>query len=153
MSQRGAFVQGYNAQALVGEGRVIIAAEVTARPTTATNSADAQRRARTQRDRTRGKIKCVLADGGYWNHDQIAKVRQSTVVVIPTSDPHTRQRKQRPGRAPRPTASKILATAAGSASTAAEPNSSNPSSRTPNTPARSPASAAADSPPSTPNGG
>jgi len=56
----------------------------------------------------------VLADGGYWNHDDIATARQSTVVVIPTSDPHNTQRKHKPRQGPEADRSnKILATTAG----------------------------------------
>ena len=55
-----------------------------------------------------------MADGGYWNHDAIAAARQSTVVVIPTRDPHNRKRKQRPRQGPEADRiNKILATAAG----------------------------------------
>ena len=60
------------------------------------------------------KIKCVLADGGYWNQQDIATARQSTVVVIPTADPHNTQRKRVPHQGPEADRiNKILATAAG----------------------------------------
>ena len=37
----------------------------------------------------------MLADGGYWNHDQIAQLgRDGTLLVLPTHDPHTRQRRR-----------------------------------------------------------
>jgi transposase len=116
MRSRGAHVQGYNAQALVGEHRVIIAAELTncASDNQQLEPMLAAARANLKQIGHTGKIKCVLADGGYWNHDQIATARQHTVVVIPTSDPHTTERQ----RAPRQgleaeRVNKILATAAG----------------------------------------
>jgi transposase len=116
MHCRGAHVQAYNAQALVGEGRVIIAADVTTSPN---DSHQLLPMLQTARENLQAigheeKIKCVLADGGYWNHDAIAAARQSAVVVIPTSDPHNKKRKQRPRQGPEADRiNKILATAAG----------------------------------------
>jgi transposase len=116
MHARGALVQAYNAQALVGDGRVIIAADVTTSPNDS-NQLLPMLQATRENLQAIGhdeKIKCVLADGGYWNHDAIATTRQSTVVVIPTSDPHTTQRKQRPRQGPEADRiNKILATGAG----------------------------------------
>ena len=117
MSARGAFVQGYNAQTVVGEGQVILAAAVT------NSGNDSQQllpmlaaaRENLQTIGHAGPIKCALADGGYWNHDDIAAVRQtSTTVLIPTSDHHRDQR----DRAPRQGVeadriNRMLATAAG----------------------------------------
>ena len=112
----GALVQAYNAQALVGEGRIILAADVTTSPNDSNQllaMLDAARQNLEQVGHEQ-KIKCVLADGGYWNHDDIATARQSTVVVIPTSDPHTKQRKLAPRQGPEADRiNKILATAAG----------------------------------------
>ena len=116
MRDRGAHVQAYNAQALVGEGRVIIAADVTTSPNDSNQLLPMLKAARENLGAIGHdeKIKCVLADGGYWNHDDIAAARQSTVVVIPTSDPHNKQRKQRPRQGPEADRiNKILATAAG----------------------------------------
>ncbi len=118
MSSRGALIQGYNAQALVGEGQIIIAAEVTNSPNDS-NQLKCMFNAARENLAAIGheqRIKLVLADGGYWNHDDIAAVGQSnTTVVIPTSDPHHRGERK---RAPREGAeadriNKILATAAG----------------------------------------
>jgi transposase len=116
MRERGAHVQAYNAQALVGEGRIIIAADVTTSPNDSNQLLPMLNAARADLDAIghAGKIKCVLADGGYWNHDDIATARRSTVVVIPTSDPHNKRRKQRPRQGPEADRiNKILATAAG----------------------------------------
>jgi transposase len=112
----GALVQAFNAQALVGEHRVIVAADVTTSPNDSNQLEPMLAQARENLDQVghQQKIKCVLADGGYWNHDDIASARQSTVVVIPTSDPHNTQRKFAPRQGPEADRiNKILATAAG----------------------------------------
>jgi transposase len=116
MHSSGAPAQAFNAQAVVGAGRVIIAADVTSSPNDSNQllpMLDATRE-NLQAIGHGEKIKCVLADGGYWNHDDITTARQSTVVVIPTSDPHNKQRKQRPRQGPEADRiNKILASAAG----------------------------------------
>ena len=91
MSTRGALVQGYNAQAIVAEGQVILAAAVTNSGNDSNQLSPMLKAARENLEAIEhdGAIKCVLADGAYWNHDDIAAVRQTnTTVVIPTSDPH-----------------------------------------------------------------
>jgi transposase len=116
MRDRGAHVQAYNAQAVVGEGRVILAADVTTSPNDSNQLLPMLQAAREnlQAIGHEHKIKCVLADGGYWNHDDITSARQSAVVVIPTSDPHNARRKQRPRQGPEADRiNKILASAAG----------------------------------------
>lgn len=116
MSARGAHVQAYNAQALVGEGRIIIAADVTSSPNDSNQLAPMLQAARENLDAIDHdeKIKCVLADGGYWNHDDIATARTSTVVVIPTRDPHNTKRRYAPRQgAEADRIDKILATSAG----------------------------------------
>ena len=91
MSARGALVQAYNAQAIVGEGQVILAARITASPNDSNQlvaMVDAAREhlAAIGHDE---QIKCVLADGGYWNHDAIAAVQTTTsAVIVPTRDRH-----------------------------------------------------------------
>jgi transposase len=117
MHERGALVQAYNAQALVGEGRLIIAADVTTSPNDSNQLVPMLAAAHENLDSIghNEKIACVLADGGYWNHDDIASARQSAVVVIPTGDPHNkRPRRQAPRQGPEADRiNKILATAAG----------------------------------------
>jgi transposase len=117
MSARGAHVQAFNAQAIVGEGRVILAAAVTASPNDSNQLVPMVAAARENLDTIdhQAKIKCVLADGGYWNHDDITAVRQThTTVVIPTHDPHRKDRKQSRRQGPEADRiHKILATAAG----------------------------------------
>jgi transposase len=96
LNQRGAFVQGYNAQALVGEGRVILAADVSAG-----NDSDQlapmlhAARANLEQVGHSAPIECVLADGGYWDHDQIQRLgADGTLVIVPTHDPRTRDRRR-----------------------------------------------------------
>ena len=117
MSARGAHVQAYNAQALVGEGRVILAAEVT---NSGADSNQLQRMVAAARANLAAiehdpPIKCVLADAGYWNHDEIAAVQATTAaVVIPTSDRHNTKRTRAPKQGPQAERiNKILATRAG----------------------------------------
>jgi transposase len=118
MHSRGGLVQAYNAQTVVGEGRVIIAADVTTSPNDSNQLVpmlDAARENLRAVEHAQ-KIKCVLADGGYWNHDDIANVRQTkTTVVIPTRDPHHKgPRKKAPHQGlEADRINKILATAAG----------------------------------------
>jgi transposase len=116
MHDKGAHVQAYNAQAVVGEGRVIIAADVTTSPNDSNQLGpllDATRE-NLQAIGHAEQINYLLADGGYWNHDAIAAARHGAVVVIPTSDPHNTQRKQRPRQGPEADRiNKLLATGAG----------------------------------------
>jgi transposase len=97
MNQRGAFVQGYNAQVLVGEGRVIVAADVTASPNDSGQLAPMLHAARANLARVGHDepIECLLADGGYWNHDHISQLgADGTLVMVPTHDPHKRGRQR-----------------------------------------------------------
>jgi transposase len=117
MSARGAHVQAYNAQAIVGEGRVILAAGITNSPNDSNQLVPMIEAARENLAAIDHEepITCVLADGGYWNHDAITTVRQTkTTVVIPTHDPHRKDRKRPARQGPEADRiNKILATAAG----------------------------------------
>ena len=116
MHARGALIQAFNAQALVGEGRLIIAADVTTSPNDSNQLTPMLTQARENLDQVghQEKIKCLLADGGYWNHDDIATARKDTVVVIATSDPHNKNRKCAPRQgAEADRINKILKTLAG----------------------------------------
>ena len=116
MHARGALIQAFNAQALVGEGRLIIAADVTTSPNDSNQLTPMLTQARENLDQVghQEKIKCLLADGGYWNHDDIATARKDTVVVIATSDPHNKNRKCAPRQgAEADRINKILKTPAG----------------------------------------
>jgi transposase len=117
MRDHGAHVQAYNAQVVVGEGRVILAADVTTSPNDSNQLVPMLQAARENLEAVghQQKITCVLADGGYWNHDAIATAGKDTVVIIPTSDPHHQSpRKKAPHRGPEADRiTTILATAAG----------------------------------------
>ncbi len=117
MSACGAHVQAYNPQVVVGEGRLILAADVTNSPNDSNQLVPMLTAARENLKQVghEQKIKCALADGGYWNHDDITAARQDNgVVVIPTHDPHTKDRKRPPRQGPEADRiNKILATAAG----------------------------------------
>jgi hypothetical protein len=117
MRDHGAHVQAYNAQAVVGQGRVILAADITSSPNDSNQLLPMLQATRENLGAIGHpeKLKCVLADGGYWNHDDIATAREDTVVVIPTSDPHhTGPRKKAAHQGPEANRiNKILTTAAG----------------------------------------
>jgi transposase len=118
MSARGAYVQGYNAQAVVTEGQIILAAEVTSDANDRNQLKPMVDAARATLDAIAfdGKIKAALADGDYWNSDQIEQLRAAkTTVVIPTEHRHHKgPRKKAPHQGPQAgRISKILATAAG----------------------------------------
>jgi transposase len=98
MHQRGAYLQGYNAQAIVGEGRVILAADVSADANDSQLLAPMleQARANLQTVAHPGRIECVLADGGYWHHDKIQQLgADGTLIIVSTHDPHTQRRRAR----------------------------------------------------------
>jgi len=118
MVTRGGHVQGYNAQAVVGEGQVILAATVTNSPNDSNQLLPMLGAARENLEAIEhdAAIKCVLADGAYWNQADIAAVRQTnTTVVIPTSDPHHKGERKRGPRQGHEAEriNKILATTAG----------------------------------------
>ncbi len=120
MNARGAHLQAYNAQAVVDENQIIIAAAVTNDANDRNQLAPMTARARANLDAIGHEqpIKCVLADGDYWNNDQIEQLRKTaTTVIIPTSDPHhTGARKQVPHQGPQADRiNKILATIPGRA--------------------------------------
>jgi transposase len=117
MNARGAHMQAYNAQAAVGEGRVILAAEITSSPNDSAQLSRMLTQTRENLDEIGhpDKIKCLLADGGYWNTEQITEAHQSaTVVIVPTSSPLNQEREQGPRGGPQADRiNKILATQPG----------------------------------------
>ncbi len=117
MNARGQHVQAYNAQALVGDGRVILAAHVT---NCGADNNQLQRMVNAARANLAAidhdaRIKCVLADAGYWDHDEIAAVQATTAaVIVPTHDPRNSDRTRAPKQgAQAERINKILATRAG----------------------------------------
>jgi transposase len=84
VSDRGKLIQGYNVQAAVADGQVILAA-------TASESANDQAqlavmvqaaRANLRAGGVEGAIEQVLADSGYWNSGQIAALQQEGLAVL-----------------------------------------------------------------------
>ncbi len=148
MHARGALIQAFNAQALVGEGRVIIAADVTTSPNDSNQLEPmlAQARENLRSDRPPGE-------------DQVPARRRR--LLEPRSHRDRAQRHRRgdpdqrsaqhdthvrapPGRRGRPHQQDPQDPCRQAPVPTTRGNWSNRSSRTPNTPARSPLSAAAD---------
>lgn len=100
---KGALIQGYNAQAVVGEGQIVIAARLA-------EDANDTRQLQPMIDAARHElaragidqpINEVLADSGYWNTGQmdvLAKERIET--LIPTSSSRDRPRVYKPRQGP-----------------------------------------------------
>ena len=93
------WVQGYNAQAVVGEGQIVLAAEIS---TESLDTANLQPMVETALDElARAGVTdtpgVVLADAGYWKNDAIdALVAQGIqTLVAPDAD---RRKEPRPGR-------------------------------------------------------
>jgi len=104
MRERGAPVQGYNAQALVAPSQVILAADVTNEANDSHQLVPMLQAARRRLDAIghHEAIGWVLADGGYWNRAAIRTARAAgSEVLIPTGDPHrTTPRRYRPQQGP-----------------------------------------------------
>src|SRR3981081_2992465 len=81
------YVQGYNAQAVVDEGQIVLAAEIT-NSNTDWSQLDPMLTATTAelaRARGRGQIATALADAQYWNEEHIdeAIANKHVQVLIP----------------------------------------------------------------------
>jgi transposase len=86
---RGMLLQGYNVQAAVGDGQVILAARATSVSPDHGQLAPTleQAAANLARVDVNDDIAEVLADGGYWHADQISTLQQrGTRVLVPPSD-------------------------------------------------------------------
>lgn len=87
---RGMLLQGYNVQAAVGEGQVILAARATSAAPDHGQLAPTLEQAKANLARVLAEpapIGQVLADGGYWHARQIAALRaQGTEVLVPPSE-------------------------------------------------------------------
>jgi hypothetical protein len=93
------WVQGYNAQAVVGEGQIILAAEISTESLDTANLAPMIQTAIDELEavgvtETPG---VVLADAGYWNNDAIETLCGEGIptLVAPDAD---RRKEPRPGR-------------------------------------------------------
>jgi transposase len=97
MNDRGQRIQGYNAQAVVGENRVIVAAQLTKSASDFNQLGPMITAARENLHAIGHKenIKCLLADGGYWDQHDIQTVRESNVVVIVPTGKHRRESQPR----------------------------------------------------------
>jgi len=82
-------VQGYNAQAVATTGQIIVAAEVTQQ---ANDSGQLEPMIVAAGRELQGAgiqqpVETVLADGGYWNAPQIARMREvGTTAIVPTKN-------------------------------------------------------------------
>jgi hypothetical protein len=95
---KGALIQGYNAQAVACEGQIIIAADIT------NCAADGRQlepmittaQAQLQTAGLPDRIEVVLADNGYWNSAQIAALGEHaiTALVAPAAQHRTRPRQK-----------------------------------------------------------
>jgi len=97
---KGARIQGYNAQAVVAEGQIIIAADITKRAVDGgllepmISAAQAALSAAGLPD----QFDVVLADSAYWNNDQIGRLHdQGITALIPPAARHRRTPRQRAG--------------------------------------------------------
>jgi hypothetical protein len=84
VSDRGKLIQGYNVQAAVADGQVILAA---AAGQSANDQAElaamvAAARAKRRASGIEDEIEQVLADSGYWNRDQIVELNQAGIDVL-----------------------------------------------------------------------
>jgi transposase len=98
-STRG-YVQGYNAQALVGEGQIVIAAEISTESLDAGNLEPMVARAceELQAAGVSERPGVALADAGYWRNDAIERIvneHHIQTLVAPDAD---KRKEPRPGR-------------------------------------------------------
>jgi transposase len=93
VSDRGKLIQGYNVQAAVGEGQVILAAAASESANDQAQLAAivAAARAKLRASGIKDEIEQVLADSGYWNRDQIVELNQAGIDVLipPRRNPQT----------------------------------------------------------------
>jgi transposase len=90
VSDRGKLIQGYNVQAAVCEGQLIVAAEATAIATDHGQLVPMLTRAREQLARAgvEGEIGTVLADSGYWNAAQVRELQASGLDLLVQPRPY-----------------------------------------------------------------
>ena len=87
MKARNGYVQGYNAQAVVDEGQIVVAAEITNTPGDFSNLDPMIDAALSELDRAgvTQRPEVALADAGYWNEQHMDEViaNQHIQVLIP----------------------------------------------------------------------
>jgi transposase len=100
MKVTGGYVQGYNAQAAVNEGQIVLAAEISVdspdfghlEPMVDVTVAGLKRAG------IADKPKVAVADAGYWHHDQIDNLAAAGIQVLIPPDSGKRKRKGTPRR-------------------------------------------------------
>ena len=93
------WVQGYNAQAVVGEGQIILAAEISVESLDTANLAPMVQTAISELE-TAGVTETpgvVLADAGYWKNDAIETLSAQGIATLVAPDAD-RRKEPRPGR-------------------------------------------------------
>jgi hypothetical protein len=92
------FVQGYNAQAVVAENQIVIAAEISTEPVDFSALGPlisaAQREPEQANVTTRPRV--VIADAGFWNEQQMDKLAADGIAVL-VSPESGRRKGHRPG--------------------------------------------------------
>jgi hypothetical protein len=91
-------VQGYNAQAVVTEQQIVIAAELNTDPQDFGHLGPMVKAARAELERAgiEQRLDVVVADAGYWHFQQMDELTaQGTVVLIPPDS--TKRKTARPG--------------------------------------------------------
>jgi hypothetical protein len=100
MKVTGGYVQGYNAQAAVNEGQIVLAAEISVdspdfghlEPMVDVTVAGLKRAG------IADKPKVAVADAGYWHHDQMDNLAAAGIQVLIPPDSGKRKRKGTPRR-------------------------------------------------------
>jgi len=93
------WVQGYNAQAVVGEGQIILAAEISTESLDTANLAPMVQTAIRELDAAgvSDAPGVVLADAGYWTNDAIETLCNAGIATLVAPDAD-RRKQPRPGR-------------------------------------------------------
>ena len=92
------FVQGYNAQAVVGPNQIVIAAEVSTEPVdfSALQPLISAASRELEQANIASRPRVAIADGGFWNEQQMDKLAADGIAVL--VPPESGKRKgQRPG--------------------------------------------------------
>jgi len=93
------WVQGYNAQAVVGEGQIILAAEISVESLDTANLQPMVETALRELERAgvNDRPGVVLADAGYWKNDAIETLSEEGIATLVAPDAD-RRKEPRPGR-------------------------------------------------------